>query len=364
MTNPTNPTSPTDPTPPEKSPATTGSTRTVKPAGAADTANTGSASGGEREVGSGKDSVAVKNSTRPMGGKETALPLHPRRVRRGIHLKQKEGPITESWIGRSWFSRFSCKASNDELSEGIEYARRGQTTRLNIDTTGIHAVVVGRMPRPYEISIRAASFDDDTWNKMVTSVCEQSLLAAKLLAGQFPENTDEIFQARGRSIVPAEEEIVFSCTCGSEERCCKHVICIAALVAEQLDNDPFQILTIRGLDVDRFMEMLRQRRALTQKQGRAAAAYTPAAPEGLTSSQPLELCIDNFWEIDAEALPADIPVEAPEVDLALLRRLGPAPFSDSRFPIVGLLATCYETVTARVLAERSLPDENFESTDS
>jgi hypothetical protein len=57
--------------------------------------------------------------------------------------------------------------------------------------------------------------------------------------------------------------------------------------------------------------------------------------------------VDRFWEAGPELEQVDLPVEVPQVSHALLRRLGPSPFPESRFPLVGLLATCYDVVSKR-----------------
>ena len=64
---------------------------------------------------------------------------------------------------------------------------------------------------------------------------------------------------------------------------------------------------------------------------------------------PLDACLDRFWEAGEELDEVDAPIAPPEVSHPLLRRLGPSPFEASRFPFVGLLATCYDVISKAAL---------------
>jgi len=79
--------------------------------------------------------------------------------------------------------------------------------------------------------------------------------------------------------------------------------------------------------------------------GVEAPVYIPTAHGD--GAVPLAEALDRFWEAGPELELVDLPVEPPAVSHALLRRLGPSPFPESRFPLVGLLATCYDVVSKR-----------------
>ena len=75
------------------------------------------------------------------------------------------------------------------------------------------------------------------------------------------------------------------------------------------------------------------------------------APPLVEPAKPLEECLGSFWRPGPELgklqrMPP--PHHAPH---ALLRRLGPSPLR-GRFPLVGLLASVYDTVAARAIRLR------------
>ena len=137
---------------------------------------------------------------------------------------------------------------------------------------------------------------------------------------------------------------------------CKHVCCLMYLVADKLGPNPMSIFMLRGMPEQDLVERLRQARALQGLQrsgGGAVPVYVPHVPGVSTTSVPLEETVENFWAADeADALESlDMPIGPPEVSHPLLRRVGPSPFTGAKFPITGLLATCYDVISEAVIRE-------------
>jgi hypothetical protein len=77
----------------------------------------------------------------------------------------------------------------------------------------------------------------------------------------------------------------------------------------------------------------------------------------------LEEVLDRFWDAGPGLHEIDLPLDPPPVSHPLLRRLGPSPFPNAQFPLVGLLASCYETISeaARKTEEPAGINEAVES---
>jgi hypothetical protein len=71
-----------------------------------------------------------------------------------------------------------------------------------------------------------------------------------------------------------------------------------------------------------------------------------------TPAPPLTETLDSFWSprVPLEGLP-EIPPPTSE-PYEILRRLGPSPFDDSSFPLIGFFASAYERVS-RFARERT-----------
>jgi uncharacterized Zn finger protein len=212
---------------------------------------------------------------------------------------------------------------------------------------------------------------------MVQAMVAEAMYAAKLLAGEVPAGFDDLMSSMiepqwlkitNWSGPPADNSIAgpplqsaSSCTCDDVQPC-KHIAAVGYIVAERLLEQPMLIMTLLGMPADRVLDQLKRTRSI-QSRGMTSAHSEALAPESRVQAPALEACMDDFWRnpsgsgelSDLENQP---PLE--HVPHALLRRLGPSPLN-GRFPMVGLLASVYDTVSA---AARKLRDSGNSLVDS
>jgi len=251
------------------------------------------------------------------------------------------------------------RADAADLAEGIEYARLGQTRLFDVSVGGLRASIQGRSDRPYETTLRFRAIDPEAWETIARTMTEQARYAAKLLSGDLPKEVEEVFARLGHRLIPADEtDVTPACTCnspGAQAGWCKHACCAAFLLADRIARDPMVLFTLRGMPAEDFLERLRANRSMLGGLGGvegSAPVYSPVVPGASDlPSTPLEECLDGFWRPAEVAPEPDLPVEPPAVTHPLLRRLGPSPFKDGQLPLVGLLATCYEVISQRVIKQ-------------
>lgn len=312
------------------------------------------------------------------------LPAKPRKVRGG--LKVPAGDIAPpasptAWTAHRWLRVLEQAVVGQPLIEGLDYARQGQTKRMTIGPGSVVGGVQGRSDRPYTPTISVATFTTEQWDKVVESMSEGAIYAAKLLAGELPPNIEDIFGPLGLKLFPTEpSELTVSCDCrammqahseataaaaraiaqrtgqpvketpawtdSNDSPWCKHVCCIAYLLAHKLATEPFLMFTLRGMEGKDLLERLRQRRTLTGMAGISTPVYPQRVPGVSDASFPtLEEVADRFWDAGPGLHDIDLPLGPPPVSHPLLRRLGPSPFTNAQFPLVGLLASCYDTIS-------------------
>lgn len=318
------------------------------------------------------------------------LPEKARKVRGGLRFGSGGGewPPRLSWAAGAWVEGLARSAAPEDFQQGVEYARAGQTRTLTIEPAKVIAEVQGRQYRPHRAVIEFAPYSDQQWHSVETAMTEQAVFAAKLLAHEVPETIQSVFAPLGLTLYPTlagatpPPDTKLSCTCGHPAPWCKHLVCAALLLAERMDKNPFLIFTLRGLPGDELIERLRSRRAASQggdmftqslsqrltglafaREAQARAGGTEPAftddesgpAQGAASAArrgeapPIEQCLDHFWEMGPGLEELETPLRPPEVSHPLLRRLGPSPFKEGKFPLVGLLATCYETISKAAL---------------
>lgn len=212
--------------------------------------------------------------------------------------------------------------------------------------------------------LRVVPFSPEHWDRVVEGLSEGAVYAAKLLAGEMPSNIEDVFVPLGLRLFPMESaDVSVSCSCNDfrdkdaiaraagappdhTQFWCKHIVCVAYLFAERLSVEPFLMFVLRGVEGQDLLDRLRQRRAVTGAALGATPVYTQRVP-GVSDreSRPLDANIEHFWQSGADLGAVELPIEPPPVSHPLLRRLGPSPFTTALFPLVGLLASCYEAIS-------------------
>jgi uncharacterized Zn finger protein len=266
----------------------------------------------------------------------------------GIKAQTKRGGFGESWWAKRWIAVLESFDIGSRLGRGRSYARKGQVLSIDIAAGVVRAKVQGSSPKPYQVTIKVKPLPDSDWKKLAAALASQAIFAAKLLAGEMPQEIEKAFAAIGLSLFPEKlRDLETDCSCPDWSNPCKHVAAVYYLLGEEFDRDPFLIFRLRGMSREAFLGSLGhlgQTKRTTKKQ---ANIEIPAPPEteyaqtgrrgkrvdatrgSVTAApQPDPLVPDaaSFW--GDVALPEDLfgAVSQPPVVAALPRRLGNFPF--------------------------------------
>jgi uncharacterized Zn finger protein len=286
----------------------------------------------------------------------------PRKVRNGVKLQGKLPLNLQQPFARRWLHVIESQIPHAQLAQGAEYARLGQVVSMTLSAGLIEAQVQGTAARPYVTQLRVPALSTQQWQAVIDAMSREAVHVAKLLAGELPPNLEELFASAGMTMLPAPPDgLAMTCSCG-EEAPCKHAAAIGYLVAEHFEHQPLEVFTVLGLPLPSLLDHLRQARSHVRDLARtgdgterrpAAVLGDPMIPESQIEPLPLEACLDDYWRIGARM--AELETPPPQhVQHALLRRLGPSPLA-GKFPMVGLLASIYDTVSA---AARSMSDND------
>ncbi|MHC5002117.1 MAG: SWIM zinc finger family protein [Planctomycetota bacterium] len=294
-----------------------------------------------------------KTGTKPSGGsaaRTSRAADGPRRIRHGQKLSKEPAVLRENAFARRWLDIVEMRFDEAMRMEGLEYARAGQVAQLAIAAGTAEATVQGRAAQPYKTRVSLPVLNGEQWRRLIAVLAADAGVVAKLLADSVPAGLLELTERTSPALLPPEGlEVEFGCTCGGRVPC-KHVVAVAYLVAFRLFDQPLIVFDLRGMPGDRLLERLRQVRAI-QAYGVAAAHSDPLIPASQVAAPNLESSVEDFWRAGPPlaALTRKPPAEyAPQ---ALLRRLGPSPLP-GKFPLVGLLASIYDTVADRALELR------------
>jgi uncharacterized Zn finger protein len=266
-------------------------------------------------------------------------PKPAREVKGGIKAQSRRGAFVTNWWGRRWISGLESFEIGERLSRGRTYARKGQVMDIEIEPGVVRARVQGSRSRPYEVEIQFQPLSRTQWRQVAKALGGRFITLAKLLAGEMPEETEEVFLSAGLSLFPHQlRDLKTGCSCPDWSNPCKHTAAVFYLLAEEFDHDPFLLFKLRGLSRQELFELL------GYGLGLPAAPVLPEPDQiGVAESLLEEPSLEpsSFW--GDEDLPSDLfgEVKLPEIAAALPKRLGNFPFWRGKVPLLEALEPLY-----------------------
>lgn len=273
----------------------------------------------------------------------------PRRPASGIRAQTQRGPFGKTWWAGRWIAALERLVDAGRLSRGRSYARSGQVVSLEVGTEGVKARVQGSRPTPYRVAIRFRRLSDAEWERVADAMAAEALYAARLLAGEMPEQIETAFEAAGTSLFPVTRgDLQTQCSCPDWANPCKHVAAVHYLLGERFDADPFLLFELRGRTKEQVTEALRARRA-GQAAGPEPTAPTEPAEAPPEAESSLAEALGAFWSLPAEVAELETRFVAPQVDALPVKRLGPPPFWRRREDFTALMEAAYRAISAEAL---------------
>ena len=295
---------------------------------------------------------------------ESSRPLP---VEGGLKARSTRGAIGQTWWSGRFIAVLESIIVGGRLERGRNYARRGQVISLDVGPGMVSALVQGSRFQPYRVRVGLTAFGKPEWARLERALAESAWYSAKLLAGEMPEDIEEVFGQLGLTLFPASSaELAMECSCPDWQVPCKHIAAVFYLLAETFDDDPFAILAWRGRDREELLASLHALRAAMSSPAAPGAEAGPGSAPGAgavtgagavagpPAGVPLADCLGSYF-----TMPAPLPVTRPAAtsSAALLAQLPEVHIVVRGHPLTELLHPAYLAFGEQpgVLAEPSGP---------
>ncbi len=242
------------------------------------------------------------------------------------------------WWVLQWLDLLEKYRFKKRLERGRNYAREGNILSINFEDAKVKANVKGTANEPYELWITLDQFSDEDWEYIIQSLAEKAIFSAQLLAGEMPENIEDVFVANGLSLFPFSLSDVHSkCSCPDPKNPCKHIAAVYYELADRFSEDPFVLFQLRGRTKDQILARIREIRQ--QK----ATTYPPFLeeeyedvfeedednePSIVTSEKDDTLNLEEFWQYDDPLESSLVQINA-DTDQTVLEVLGGFPLPET-----------------------------------
>jgi uncharacterized Zn finger protein len=275
-------------------------------------------------------------------------------------------PLGETGWARRWLDTLGgfSPENAERLARGSHEARAGNVLQVVVGEGVIEALVDRKSTYvPAHVTIAVARLSDTDWQKVAAALAGRAHLAARLLAGEVPLEITEVFAALGLALLPRiPSELTATCTCRQGQKLCPHVAAVHYVLATNLEHQPFLLFTLRGRALSEVLDDMRALWKGGQPRDESADERAlPPADQLLPPPAPLRAA--NFYRAGPALDALRITVAPPQVEAALLKRLGRPPFAAPDEDPLPALTSVYAAVTRRALAtqgrtERRAPGQS------
>ena len=212
-------------------------------------------------------------------------PSRPREAKGGIKAQSGRGGFGRNWWARRWIEVLEGFDLGARLGRGRSYARRGQVLSIDVEKGAVTARVQGSRARPYRVEIKVSTLGRSDWKKLTTTLSGRPIFAAKLLAGQLPDNIQDVFRDAGLSLFPDKgADLETDCSCPDWSNPCKPIAAVYLLLGEEFDRDPFLVFKLRGVERGELIGLVGRQTAARSKAGGYEATLGSFSRAGTRSS--------------------------------------------------------------------------------
>lgn len=298
---------------------------------------------GQRQNNHNHNQNGERNGARENNQQNVPWGMNPRRTDDGIQTRSQRGEFAKNWWARRWLEALERLMLGVRLTRGQHYARLGQIVSMEEIKGGVSARVQGSRSKPYRVNIQITPMNNRQWEKVFDILAEKAIYAAKLLAGEMPEDIENVFNQAGVSLFPTRStDLQTSCTCPDKVTPCKHIAATHYILGDRFDEDPFLLFRMRGRSQEQILEALRQRRGAEaeiesmngESNGWDSEPEQPRFPETLA----------NFWNAGHELNDVHVHIHMPNTPQPLLKRLG-EPEVASQLTLQGQLEESYNAIS-------------------
>ena len=228
---------------------------------------------------------------------------------------------SREWWAQRWLDLLDSYRFKKRLERARNYSRQGNVLSIKFQGAKVTAEVQGTEVEPYQVALSLESFTEEQWSYVIETMSHRAFFAAKLLAGEMPQNIEEVFTTNGVSLFPFSlSDIRSKCSCPDKANPCKHIGAVYYQLGDRFSEDPFVLFQLRGSSKDTIIAALRQ---LRRNERPEATPEVQSNPTPTTNTPNLA----QFWRYDRPLDPNLVVIAPPVSNESILDILGPIPLS-------------------------------------
>ncbi len=155
-----------------------------------------------------------------------------------------------TWWGEQWLNSLKAIDYENRIPRGATYARNGLVKSVKMEDNIIVAKVQGSRITPYTVKIMIPKFTESEQQILVSEIITHPAIISKLLNRELSPEIFNIAKKKRINLFPQTwRDLGMKCSCPDWAVPCKHLAAVIYTICAEIDNNPFIIFQMRGMDI-------------------------------------------------------------------------------------------------------------------
>ena len=157
--------------------------------------------------------------------------------------------------GERWRREVNRGVDAELLSLAQDTLPNIRSNAVRVRPGSVHAELEGIMGSIHEVQVHAPVLPNKIWPQVARVLRRSSSMLEALGHGRVPRSFDRLVaRIAGEPIFPEARRVTYACTCSELLRPCHHIMALHELFARRLDERPWELLVMRGIDLPQLLE--------------------------------------------------------------------------------------------------------------
>jgi len=162
-------------------------------------------------------------------------------------------------LGERWRREATRGIDDNRLAAALEALPSIRKPMVRIRAGSIRAEMEGSMGSIHEVSLQIRTLPQKDWPTLIRVLRRSKSIIDALENGRVPRSFDRLIaRIVGEPLFPDARSVTFGCSCDLQEKPCRHVLALHELFARRLDEKPWEVMLLRGIDLQALLAKVQQ----------------------------------------------------------------------------------------------------------
>ena len=162
-------------------------------------------------------------------------------------------------LGERWRREATRDIDDQRLAAALEALPSIRKPMVRIRPGSIGAEMEGAMGSIHEVSLQIRTLPMKDWPTLIRVLRRSKSIIEALEQARVPRSFDRLVaRVIGEPLFPDARSVTYGCSCDLQEEPCRHVLALHELFARRLDEKPWELLLLRGVDLHGTLAKVKQ----------------------------------------------------------------------------------------------------------